>query len=1110
MPATSTKFVARAGTQLDLFSSQLQNSHTGQRAPTPSSTVSGAPAPRQPRHQRTQPAGASAAGSRRVARALAVGKLGTFDGVFVPVCLSIWGVLAFLRFPWIIGQAGLLGSLLLFTLGYFLTSTTTLSLSAISTNGTVKGGGAYFLISRVLGPEFGGSIGVVFWIGTVLTGVLNLLGFVEPLLGAFGQTSGMIAPVLADGPWWELLYASCAALVCLALCMVGSSVVARASIFLAAILLISTTSVLFSLALQPPFEKPDLFVVFDGFNMDTLRSNLWPQFTMDLGAQQSFRTVFSIVFPACTGILAGASMSGDLRAPSRSIPRGTIAALVFTYAAYSLLALLIAGSIERETLLKNVNVLQDVALLPPLVGVGIASTSFFSALGSLLGAARLFECLIADELLMIPASLQRVLSNAKYAQFWGVVVSYLLMQIILVAVGDMNDIAPFVTMCSLLTFGVLNLACLLLRASGSPNFRPTFEFFSWRTALSGFVGCMSAMFIVDDLHALYSCVFAALLFVSIHYAAPPKTWGDISQSLVYHQVRKYLLRLDSRREHVKFWRPQVLVLVRDPRRDFALVQFLNDLKKGGLFVLSTILKGDDFGSRLADYKRQMPAWLRYVDIAKIKAFVQITIAPTERIGAQNLLLGSGLGGMKPNILAMGFLEDDRRRSGSSIDFDDQGGSFSTMRQRVNPNPNASGQIAELDSDPLAADLPNSVDLDEGMEASEYVGIIEDALALDKAVAIARGFGDLEQPGATKLHATSVSSRKVRFAKYASEEYKRFSSFFSQRFSDSIDDDEAPSNETSPLLPTAAPSLAATTGASPSYIDLWPIQMAQTGLARSAYTFDSYTLVLQLGTILHMVPKWKEHCVLRTVVFVENEEDAEEESRRVDVLLKGLRIKSELKMVWLKPKHEPSVSKKYEKILRRLRMRTAAASPSSPPPRDVKETISAANLESKDGNQGSSGDEDDYSGLRRRPENGDTVQRPSSLMTTRLSREYVLGFDVAASNPEQISAAFSSSSSSLDSDTPSASTSPTTATQPTQIFDTLPTGIQHEILNELLHVHSGADTTRVLMMTLPAPTAGTAQSAVRAAQYLDELDVLTRGLGSVLMLHGKGLTVTMNL
>lgn len=122
-----------------------------------------------------------------------------------------------------------------------------------------------------------------------------------------------------------------------------------------------------SLAFHAPFENPDMSIIFKGFNGGTLRDNLWPQFTMELDVQQNFRTVFSIVFPACTGILAGASMSGDLKAPSRSIPKGTIAALAFTYVTYVLLAFLVAGSIERSTLLTDLSILQDVSSPPKLL-----------------------------------------------------------------------------------------------------------------------------------------------------------------------------------------------------------------------------------------------------------------------------------------------------------------------------------------------------------------------------------------------------------------------------------------------------------------------------------------------------------------------------------------------------------------------------------------------------------------------------------------------------------------------------------------------------------------------------------------------------------------------
>jgi amino acid transporter len=56
---------------------------------------------------------------------------------------------------------------------------TALSMSAIVTNGEVKGGGAYYFISRSLGPEFGGAIGIVFTVANAAASAMNLIGFGE-------------------------------------------------------------------------------------------------------------------------------------------------------------------------------------------------------------------------------------------------------------------------------------------------------------------------------------------------------------------------------------------------------------------------------------------------------------------------------------------------------------------------------------------------------------------------------------------------------------------------------------------------------------------------------------------------------------------------------------------------------------------------------------------------------------------------------------------------------------------------------------------------------------------------------------------------------------------
>ena len=158
-----------------------------------------------------------------------VDKLGTFAGVFVPVTLNVLSILMFLRFGFILGQAGLVGMLAMLTISYLILLLTTMSISAIATNGTVRGGGAYYLISRSLGPEFGGSIGIVFYLGSVFNTSLNAVGLIDCLIGDFGAREGAMSQWLPQSFWWQFLWATLVLVACTMICLAGSGLFARAS-----------------------------------------------------------------------------------------------------------------------------------------------------------------------------------------------------------------------------------------------------------------------------------------------------------------------------------------------------------------------------------------------------------------------------------------------------------------------------------------------------------------------------------------------------------------------------------------------------------------------------------------------------------------------------------------------------------------------------------------------------------------------------------------------------------------------------------------------------------------------------------------------------------------
>ena len=354
------------------------------------------------------------------------------------------------------------------------------------------------------------------------------------------------------------------------------------------------------------------------------------------------------------------------------------------------------------------------------------------------------------------------------------------------------------------------------------------------------------MFFVDGLYATGCVGILVILFLIIHYTTPPKSWGDVSQSLIYHQVRKYLLRL--RQDHVKFWRPQILLFVNDPRRGYKLIQFCNSLKKGSLFVLGHVIVAKDFGTAVPEARRQQTAWTKYIDFSKIKAFVDIAISPAVEWGARNIALSAGLGGMRPNIVIMGFYNlEELRNAQPLIDIPSpqhtRPSSLAVQDHDLDTKQRRDSKVEKLNG-LLPTDTCRAED---AVGVTSYVTTLEDLLLrLQINVAVAKGFKNLEFP-----HPKGENTKK--------------------------------------------------------YIDLWPIQMSAEIVSPEGgdekqnmltTNFDTYTLILQLGCILDTVPSWKKAYKLRVSVFVEYETDVEEERGRVKTLLDNLRIQAEVLVFWL--------------------------------------------------------------------------------------------------------------------------------------------------------------------------------------------------------------------
>ncbi|KAK2591061.1 hypothetical protein QQS21_011257 [Conoideocrella luteorostrata] len=736
-------------------------------------------------------------------------KLGLVSGVYIPVCLNIMSILMFLRFGLILGQVGFLGIL------------------AIASNGEVKGGGAYYLISRSLGPEFGGSIGILFFLAQALNTAMNIVGLLDCIMLNVGS-------VFPQGYWTTYGLQTAALLLCTGMCLLGSATFSKASNLLLAILTIAVVSIPISAVFQVPFIDEAAGIEYTGISLNTFAENFLPSFDHRVyRGLSTFRDLFGILFPATSGIFAGASMSGDLKNPSQAIPRGSIWAMLTTFIVYFTVILSMACTISRDSFLANANIVSLTNLSAPIILAGECAVTVFSALMGIIGSAKLFQALAKDKLLPGLSIFGRGTKKSD-EPILAILLTYAIAQVALLA--DLNQIATFISMGYQMTFFVMNLACFLLKIGSAPNFRPSFKFFNWQTAWLGSLLSAAAMFFIDETYAAIAICVLIFIFLLIHYLCPPKRWGDVSQNLIYHQVRKYLLRLKP--EHIKFWRPHIILLINDPRRQTRLIQFCNSMKKGSLYILGHVIVTDDFNTGVHEARLQQQAWTRYIsEFSRIKAFVQLTMSPSIIWGVRNLVLSAGIGGMRPNIAVFGsYNMEDLRKSNPSLPIPDVPASPASKMKRRPKQQDGTVKRRRGDTSArlLEGVLPTDAIRTEGMMSpTDYMVMLEDlALRYKLNVAVAHGFDTLETP----RHDDANTKR---------------------------------------------------------YIDLWPIQMSAEvsadGQNLVTTNFDTYTLILQLGHILHSVNAWRKAFAVRVMVFVEYEHEVAEESARVKALLEKLRI-----------------------------------------------------------------------------------------------------------------------------------------------------------------------------------------------------------------------------
>jgi amino acid transporter len=548
-------------------------------------------------------------------------RFGTFAGVFTPCVLTILGVIMFLRFGYVVGQAGVLAALAIVVASKIITLLTTLSLSAIATNTKVEGGGAYFLISRSLGPEFGGAIGLLFFTAQALSVAMYVIGFTEALVSYLpaGISPMMVATIT------NMVVFGCVA--------IGAGWTLKVQFLILATVMASLVS--FYLGAWQTYDP------------SRLASNFGPGYTDG----ESFWTMFALFFPAVTGIMAGANMSGDLRDPARSIPRGTLAAVFVTAVVYASQAIFLGGSRSRTALVDDTMIMADIALLPAFIAAGVFAATISSALGSMMGAPRILQSLARDRLFPRLGPLG-VLSGKKGEPRRAILVTFLIAEAgILLA--NLNTIAPLITMAFLVTYGLLNLATFYEAITKNPSYRPQFRFCHWSTSLAGAIGCGIVMVLIDWRWAFFALALVASLHWYLSRIDVATNWGDLHSGLLFERTRRNLLKLEDELYHPKNWRPFVLALSGQGFTRPHLVVFGSWLTADtGVLTLGQVIPGelDDRHQRRISQEKILHAM---ISERELSAFPAVVVAADYVSGVEALVQCQGLGRLRPNTILLG-------------------------------------------------------------------------------------------------------------------------------------------------------------------------------------------------------------------------------------------------------------------------------------------------------------------------------------------------------------------------------------------------------------------------------------------------------------------------
>lgn len=549
--------------------------------------------------------------------------LGTFAGVFTPSVLTILGIILFLRLGYVTGSAGMGRALIIIAVANLISILTSQSLAAIATNLKVKGGGDYYLISRTLGHQFGGAIGMVLYLAQSVSVAFYCIGFAEALSAMLPDLPVLTPRIIAITAMGLLFI----------LAWKGADWATRFQYGVMVLLVAALFS--FFWGGLPQWEPT--------------------QFSANWSAPDDappFWIIFGIFFPAVTGFTQGVSMSGDLKDPGKSLPLGTFMAVGVSILVYFAVAVVFAGVLPNNVMMTDYQSIKKVARYGFLIDAGVIAATLSSAMASFMGGPRILQSLAADRIFPFLTPFAKGAGPASNPR--RAILLTLAIATATIGLGQLNLVAKVVSMFFLISYGLLNYATYYEARTRSPSFRPRFRWFNKYLSLLGCLICLAIILALDIQNGIIAMAILLAIHQYLKRTSGPSRWADSSSAHAFQVIRKQLLALAQTPDHDRNWRPHILAFTNDAERRVALLNFAQWIEGGsGLISAVRIIEGSGIRVRKAQEEAQSELE-RHITENSLNVFPLVVHTEDAASALPMLLQGHGVGPVHANTVLVNW------------------------------------------------------------------------------------------------------------------------------------------------------------------------------------------------------------------------------------------------------------------------------------------------------------------------------------------------------------------------------------------------------------------------------------------------------------------------